>query len=112
MKAENTVMLAMNSIMTPRPQKKQKLDKASRDEVQPKKKAIPFVKEVIEMDAPAWIMPCFNLVSTGSLGFVWSIAEEITNMLSTPIPMSMNGSRLWIPADFAPTKYASPADEP
>ena len=70
MKAENTVILATKSIKTPRPQKKQKLERASREDVQPKKKATPLVKEVIEIEAPAWIIPCFILTSTGSLGFV------------------------------------------
>lgn len=94
MKAEKTVILAMNNMITPRPQKKQKLERASREEVHPKKKAIALVKEVIEMEAPAWIIPCFILTSTGSLVLVWSMADEITNISSTPIPISINGSRL------------------
>lgn len=94
MKAEKMVILAMKSIITPSPQKKQKLDKASKEEVQPKKKATPFVKEVIEIEAPAWIMACYILFSIESLGLVWSMADEMTNISSTPIPMSMNGSKL------------------
>lgn len=39
------------------------------------------------------------------------MADEMTNMSSTPIPISMNGKRLWIPADLAPTKYANPEEE-
>ena len=104
MKAEKTVILAIKSIKTPIPQKKQKLERASSEEVHPRKKATPFVNEVIEIEAPAWIIPCFILTSTGSLGFVWSMAEEMTNISSTPIPMSINGRRLWIPADFPPTR--------
>ena len=111
MKAENTVMLAMKSMRTPSPQKKQKLERASREEVHPRKKATPFVNDVIEILAPAWIIPCFILVSIGSLGLVWSRAEEMTNISSTPIPMSINGRRLWIPADLAPTRYANPDEE-
>jgi len=93
-KAEKTVILAKKSMSTPRPQKKQKLERASREEVHPKKKATPLVKDVIVMEAPAWIIPCFILVSTESLGLVWSIADEMTNISSTPIPMSINGRRL------------------
>lgn len=53
MKAEKTVMLVKYSMMTPRPAKKQKLESASSDEVQPRKKAMAFVNEVIVMDEPA-----------------------------------------------------------
>jgi len=112
MKAENMVTLAKNKATTPRPQKKQKLERASMEEVQPKKNAAAFVKDVMVIEAPAWIIPCCILFSTGSLGFVWSMAEEMTNMSSTPIPISMKGRRLWMPADFAPTRYARPADDP
>ena len=35
----------------------------------------------------------------------------MTNMSSTPIPISKNGSSPWIPADFPPNKYASPFDD-
>jgi len=47
------VMLAKNKAITPRPQKKQKLDNASREDVHPRKKATPFVNEVIEIETPA-----------------------------------------------------------
>lgn len=103
MKAEKMVTLAKNKAKTPRPQKKQKLDRASRDDVQPRKNATPLVNEVMEIEAPAWIIPILNLSSMGALGSVWSRADEITNMSSTPIPISMNGSKLWIPADLPPT---------
>ena len=53
MKAEKTVTLAKNKAMTPSPQKKQKLERASIDEVHPRKKAAAFVNEVMEMEAPA-----------------------------------------------------------
>lgn len=103
--------LARKRAMTPSPQKKQKLDRASMDEVQPRKKAAAFVNDVTVIEAPAWIIPCYIRFSIESLGFVWSMADEITNMSSTPIPMSMKGKRLWIPADLAPTKYANPEED-
>jgi hypothetical protein len=53
MNAENTVKLVMNNIIIPRPAKKQKLDKASRDDKVPKKKAMALVIEVIVTDEPA-----------------------------------------------------------
>lgn len=70
MKAENIVMLEMKRATTPRPQKKQKLDKASIDEVQPRKKAAAFVKVVIVIEAPAWTIPSLILFSIESLGLV------------------------------------------
>lgn len=68
--AENIVTLAKNKAITPNPQKKQKLESASIDDVQPKKNAAAFVNEVIEIDAPAWIIPCCILFSIESLGLV------------------------------------------
>jgi hypothetical protein len=70
MKAENIVTLAKNKAMTPSPQKKQKLERAAIEEVHPRKNAAAFVNEVMEIEAPAWIMPSFILFSTESLGFV------------------------------------------
>ena len=70
MKAEKIVTLAKKSAITPSPQKKQKLDKASMDDVHPRKKAAALVKEVIEIEAPAWIIPYYILFSIESLGFV------------------------------------------
>lgn len=52
------------------PAKKQKLDRASRDEEVPTKKAIMLTAEVMVIDDPACIIPCFILFETGSLGFV------------------------------------------
>lgn len=60
------VMLVKKSISTPNPAKKQKLERASREEVHPKKKAIAFVKEVIVMEAPACLRPSLILFSTES----------------------------------------------
>lgn len=68
--AEKIVMLEKNRAITPSPQKKQKLDKASIDEVHPRKKAAALVNDVIVMDAPAWIMPSLILYSIESLGLV------------------------------------------
>jgi len=70
MKAEKIVMLVKKSAMTPSPQKKQKLERASIDEVQPRKKAAALVNEVMVIEAPAWIMPCCILFSIESLGLV------------------------------------------
>lgn len=53
MKAENTDRLVRNSIRTPKPAKAQKLDRASKDDVHPKKKAIALVTEVIVTEDPA-----------------------------------------------------------
>ena len=53
MKAEKTVMLVRYSMRTPKPAKKQKLDKASKDDVHPRKKAIAFVNDVIVIEDPA-----------------------------------------------------------
>jgi hypothetical protein len=58
MKAEKIVTLAKNSATTPSPQKKQKLERASIEDVHPKKKAAALVNDVIVIEAPAWIMPC------------------------------------------------------
>jgi len=55
---------------TPSPAKKQKLERASREEVQPRKKAIAFVKDVIVIDDPACFIPSIILYSTVNLGFV------------------------------------------
>ena len=63
-------MLEKKSIRTPIPAKKQKLDKAGREEVHPRKKAQAFVNEVIVIEVPAWIMPCFILFSTESVGLL------------------------------------------
>jgi hypothetical protein len=68
--AEKIVILAKNKAITPSPQKKQKLERASMDDVHPKKNAAALVKEVMEIDAPAWIIPCCILFSMESLGFV------------------------------------------
>lgn len=70
MNAENIVILVKNKAITPNPQKKQKLERASIDDVHPRKKAAAFVNEVMEMEAPAWIIPCCILFSIESLGFV------------------------------------------
>jgi len=53
MKAENTDILVKKSIKIPSPAKKQKLDKASREDEHPKKKAIALVTEVIVTEDPA-----------------------------------------------------------
>ena len=53
MKAEKMEILVRYSIITPNPAKKQKLFNASNEEVQPKKKAIALVAEVIVIDEPA-----------------------------------------------------------
>lgn len=112
MKAEKTEILVRYSMRTPMPAKKQKLERASSDEVQPRKKAMAFVNDVIVMDEPACRSPIIILFSTGSRGSVWSMFDEITNMSSTPIPMSKNGSRLWIPAVFPPTRKHKPFEAP
>ena len=57
-------------MMTPRPAKKQKLERASSEEVQPRKKAIAFVKDVIVIEEPACWSPIIIRFSTGSLGSV------------------------------------------
>jgi len=104
MKAANTEILDKKSMMTPSPAKKQKLERASREEVQPRKNAMALVKDVMVIEDPACCIPIIILFSIGNLGSVWSILEEITNMSSTPIPISKNGSKLWIPAVLPPTK--------
>jgi len=53
MKAEKTVILEKYRNNMPRPANMQKLLRASKEEVHPKKKAIAFVKEVIVIEAPA-----------------------------------------------------------
>lgn len=70
MKAEKIVILAKNSAMTPSPQKKQKLDRAAMEDEHPNKNAAAFVNDVIVIEAPAWIIPCYILFSIESLGFV------------------------------------------
>jgi hypothetical protein len=54
----------------PRPAKKQKLDRASRELVAPIKNAKAFVIEVIVIDVPAFTKAYFILISTESLGLV------------------------------------------
>lgn len=68
--AVKMVILVKYSIRTPKPLKKQKLAKASREEVQPKKKAMAFVNDVIVIDEPACIIPFLILCSIESLGLV------------------------------------------
>ena len=70
MKAEKIVRLEIYSMITPSPAKKQKEDRASREEVQPRKKAMAFVKVVIVMEEPACCIPMIMRLSTESLGFV------------------------------------------
>lgn len=94
MKAENTEILVRYSIRIPRPAKKQKLERASSEDVHPRKKAMALVNEVIVMEDPACWRPTYILFSIGHLGLVWSIFDEMTNMSSTPIPISKNGRRL------------------
>ena len=55
---------------TPNPAKRQKLESAFKDDVVPKKKAIALVIEVIVIEEPAAIIPCFILSFTGFLGSV------------------------------------------
>ena len=112
MNAEKTVMLVRYNMRIPRPAKKQKLESASSEEVHPRKNAIALVKEVIVMEEPACCNPICILFSIDHLGLVWSMFDEMTNMSSTPIPMSKNGRRLWIPALFPPTRKARPFEAP
>lgn len=65
MKAEKTLIAVRNSIRIPIPAKKQKLESASSEELQPRKKAIAFVKEVIVIEEPAFYRPTIILFSTG-----------------------------------------------
>lgn len=78
-------------MIIPIPAKKQKLDRASREAVHPKKKAIAFVNEVIVIDEPACWSPIIILFSIGKRGSAWSIFEAMTKQSSTPIPISKNG---------------------
>lgn len=94
----------------PSPANMQKLERASSEETVPKKKAIAFVSEVIVIEVPAFLMPSYIRFSTESSGFVWSRHDEITKQSSTPMPISKKGSKLWMPADFPPTKNAKPFD--
>lgn len=93
-KEAKTEILVRYSMIIPRPANKQKLERASSDPMHPKKNAMAFVKEVIVIDEPACCIPILILSETGRRGSVWSIFEEITNMSSTPIPISKNGRRL------------------
>jgi len=70
MKAEKREILVRNSISIPKPAKKQKLDSACREDVQPKKKAMAFVTEVMVTDEPAWIIPSLILSLSGFLASV------------------------------------------
>ena len=76
----------------PNPANTQKLERAYKDDDAPSQNAIALVTEVIVIDAPACFMPSFILFSTERDGSVWSIAADITNISSTPIPISKNGS--------------------
>jgi hypothetical protein len=51
--AAKTEILVKYNMRTPSPAKKQKLESASREEVQPRKKAMAFVKDVIVIEEPA-----------------------------------------------------------
>ena len=70
MNAENTVQLVKYNVRTPRPAKKQKLESASSELEQPRKKAIALVSEVIVIDEPACLIPSFILSETELRGFV------------------------------------------
>jgi hypothetical protein len=70
MKAEKSDKLVRKSIRIPNPAKKQKLDRASREEVQPKKKAMALVTEVMVTEDPAWIIPSLILSLIGFLASV------------------------------------------
>ena len=54
----------------PRPAKKQKLLRAPRDPVQPRKKAMALVKEVMVIEEPACIKPSLILSGTDLRGSV------------------------------------------
>ena len=56
--------------MTPNPAKKQKLERPGRLVVVPRKNAMAFVKLVIVMEEPAFIIAIFILFSIESLGSV------------------------------------------
>jgi hypothetical protein len=70
MKAENTDRLVKNNMNIPSPANAQKLDKASREDVQPNQKAIALVTEVMVTEDPAWIIPSLTLSLTGFLASV------------------------------------------
>jgi hypothetical protein len=69
-KAENTDILDKKSMIIPNPAKRQKLERASKEDVQPRKKAMAFVTEVIVTEEPACIIPSLILSFTGFLGSV------------------------------------------
>ena len=70
------------------------------------KNAIAFVNEVIVIEEPDSFRPSIILCSTDSHGSVASIADERTNISSTPIPINKNGKSEWMPPILCP-KYDS-----
>jgi hypothetical protein len=63
-------MLDTQRNMIPRPANRQNEERASKDDVVPRKKAIEFVNEVIVTEDPACIMPSLIRSSTDFLGSV------------------------------------------
>lgn len=81
---------------------KQKSLRAGRDVVAPKMKASTFVNDVIVIEGPELLTPILKRSCGCRSKEVWSIAFAMTNMSSTPIPMSRNAMRLCTPLCFNP----------
>ena len=74
--------------------KTQKLRKAVRELMPPKAKARQLVREVIVIEGPAWHIAFLTRSSAVAYKSVWSMALQMTNISSTPIPISKKGSKL------------------
>ena len=78
-------------MITVTPQKMQKALIASIELVDPMKNAKQSVKEVIVMDGPACYIPRLMRFDGGKSSGTWSIALQITNISSTPMPKTKIG---------------------
>ena len=77
--------------MTVTPQNIQNDLIASMEFVDPMKKAMQSVSEVIVIEGPACCMPRLIRSEAGKFRGTWSMALQTTNMSSTPIPSIRTG---------------------
>ena len=74
----------------------------------PTKKAMQFVRLVIDIAAPEYDIALANLFFTLVFIEIESPVAVITNMSSTPMPNTKNGRILCIPATLKPKREANP----
>ena len=89
----------------------QKLLSANKLVVEPKKKANALVSDVIEIDGPACRIPITIRSVAEVVKGTWSMALAMTNISSTPIPISKNGIKLCTPLTSPPIANMMPKPE-